>query len=176
MSILNGNELPCMYFVKLQGLLEPSPMSIQPKGDTAQNQKRSGSCGRSTRVSRESSGIEAELTTGLSRRFMEPMPDSADWIFSLSLSSALAGGRKLCLELAADCGRITDKHEVIDYLRLSDNRDSLGPRHSVRQAHQRHPEIDGAIEHGCAHQISIPPQSGSRSNRPCDEILSARPH
>src|ERR1700688_2673106 len=79
MSILNGNELPCMYFVKLQGLLGPCPMSIQPKrgltncpkADTAQNQKRSGSCGRSTRVSRESSGIEAELTTGLSRRFMD---------------------------------------------------------------------------------------------------------
>ena len=32
----------------------------------------------------------------------------------------------------------------------------------------RHPEIDGAIEHGFAHQISISPQSGSRSNRPCD--------
>jgi hypothetical protein len=110
-----------MYFVKLQGLLEPSPMSIQPKrglticpkADTAQNQKRSGSCGRSTRLSRESSGIEAELTTGLSRRFMEPIPDSADWIFSLCLSSALAGGRKLCLELAADCERITGQPECM---------------------------------------------------------------
>jgi hypothetical protein len=41
---------------------------------------------------------------------------------------------------------------------------------------RRHPEIDGAIERGVAHQIAISPQSGSRSNRPCDETLSARLH
>jgi len=49
------------------------------------------------------------------------MPDSADWIFSLCLSSALAGGWKLYLELAADCGRITGDPEVNPKVRVADD-------------------------------------------------------
>jgi len=41
---------------------------------------------------------------------------------------------------------------------------------------RRHPEIVGAIERGVAHQIAISPQSGSRSNRPCDVTFLARLH
>jgi hypothetical protein len=37
-------------------------------------------------------------------------------------------------------------------------------------------QSDPAMELGFAHQISISSQSGSRNNRPCDGILSARPH